>query len=191
MSHSTLHWVPFFLILVSVQSYRPPTPPVQARCKSQRADDEDPSFSDSGLIPLHVVRNPIRLLPPVPSHDCQLYPHAPALHGSSLKSITIGPAASLTSLNVDRAVHAEQAHSIHVSTEANVSTTLLGCHSTCDSTSGDDVKPKSSWPEMRVPPTYDAPPSSPRVPGVDQHRKGLLERLRRGLSSSSLCTLCC
>ena len=185
-------YVPFVLILFSVQSYRPPTPPVQARCKSQRADDEDPSFPVSGLIPLHVVRNPIRLFPPVPlvSHDCQLYPHAPALHGSSLKSITIGPAASLTSLN---AVHAEPAHSIHVSTEANVSTTLLGCHSTCDSTSGDDVKPKSSWPEMRVPPTYDAPvPSSgPRVQGVAGHSTGLLGRLRRGLSSSSLCTLCC
>ena len=30
----TLHCVPFFLILSSVQRYRPPTPPVQARCKS-------------------------------------------------------------------------------------------------------------------------------------------------------------
>ena len=30
----TLHCIPFFLILSSAQRYRPPMPPVQARCKS-------------------------------------------------------------------------------------------------------------------------------------------------------------
>jgi hypothetical protein len=96
---------------------------------------------------------------------------------------------------------AEQAHSINVTTDANISTTLLGCHSTCDSTVADDVKPKSSWTDLRVPPSYDSgrfeQRSDPRVLSVDTHSEDRMDlnfasrffNLR--LSSNSLRILCC
>jgi hypothetical protein len=138
----------------------------------------------------------------------QLYPRASALDGSDsmrdppfLKSIVTSSRRtnSLTTLDVDRTVPAEQAHSIHVSTDANISTTLLGCHSTCDSTLADDVKPKSSWTDLRVPPSYDPGRferrTDPRVLSVGTHSEdhkdlaGRFFNLR--LSSNSLRVLCC
>jgi len=174
-------------------SYRPPTPPVQARCKRQRVDDEDPPLSDAHLIPVNT-----------------LYPHAFALDGSDsmrdprfLTSVSTnsGLINALTTLDADRTALAEQAHSIHVSADANVSTTLLGCHSTCGSTLADDVKPKSSWTDLRVPPSYDPGcferRSDPRMINVGTHSEdriniaGRLLNCNLQLTSRSLRILCC